>query len=522
MTNKKLRALASLLALTVVAGSCKTDELTSLNKDPNNPADVPASALFTAAAVRAVNRWLGAGYDLRGAEFVTQHLAEVQYPDEDRYSRLTGGSTENYFNFPYRDELEDFEKVIDKGTAAGEAGVYGPALVMETWSFGYLTNTWGDIPYFEALQGDQESGSINPKYDLQKDIYADFFKVLDKATKDMATGEGSLGTADPIYGGNLLHWQRFSNSLRARFALQLVNVDKATTTAQLNAAFSAPGGVFESNADNAKMIWPGDGIYNNPWAVNFATRDDHRVSLVLMNLLKATNDPRIPIYAQPVPTDPTQSTYAGAPNALTASGASQYVASASRPGAVFYPGNTAYGFYGGGGNSFPSFLMTYAEVEFIKAEAAERGLATISGSAASHYLAGIRASMEQWGVAENAISAYLARADVAYKGGVEGLKQIAQQKWIALYTDGGTAWSEWRRTCYPATVQPGPAATKSNVPRRFQYSTTEKSVNLANVNQAIQAQGADVFETRMYWDKLPAAAPTYFVGCGVRGQAPPP
>lgn len=520
MTNTKLRAVASLLGLVLVSGACNTDKLTSLNKNPNSPSDVPASALFTAGVVRGVSLWLGAGYALRGTELLSQHLAQVQYPDEDTYRRLTGGSTEGYFNNPYIQQLEDYQKVIVKGTEAGEAGVYGPALVMRTWEFGYLTNTWGDIPYSDALKGDEEVGVLAPKYDAQKDIYADFFKTLDKASKDMAAGHGSLGTADPIYGGSLLGWQRFSNSLRARYALQLVNVDKATTTAQLNAAFSGPGGVFQSNADNAQMIWPGDGIYNNPWALNFATRDDHRVSRVLLNLLKANSDPRLPIYAQPVPDNP--SNYVGAPNALTAANAAQYISSTSRPGAVFYPGNTAYGFYGGGGNSFPSFLMTYAEVEFIKAEAVERGLASISGSAASHYQAGIRASMEQWGVADNAIAAYLAQGSTAYKGGVEGLKQIAQQKWIALYTDGGSAWSEWRRTCYPASIQPGPAATQSNVPRRLLYSIVEKSVNLANVQLAISVQGNDAFATRMYWDKSPTAAPTYFTGCGVRGQAPAP
>lgn len=518
MNNTKLTTVASLLGLAVISGACNTDKLTNLNENPNNPADVPASALFTAGAVRGVNLWLGAGYDLRGTEFVTQHLAEVQYPDEDTYRRLTGGSTENYFNNPYIQELEDYQKVIDKGTAADEAGVYGPALVMRTWEFGYLTNTWGDVPYFDALKGDDSVGVLSPKYDAQKDIYADFFATLGKASTDMESAAGSLDAADPIYGGNTLHWQRFSNSLRARFALQLVNVDKPTTTAQLNAALTAPGGVFQSNADNAQLVWPGDGVYNNPWATNFATRDDHRVSRVLMGVLNATNDPRIPVYAQPTPDDP--SIYLGAPNALTAANAAQYISSTSRPGAVFYPGNTAYGFYGGGGNSYPSYLMTYAEVEFIKAEAVERALATISGSAASHYAAGIRASMEQWGVSESAIDAYLAQGNVTYLGGVAGLKQIAQQKWVALYSDGGSAWSEWRRTCYPATIQPGPAATQSAVPRRFQYSITEKSVNLDNVNLAITAQGPDAFSTRMYWDKSPTLAPTYFVGCGIRGQAP--
>ena len=130
--------------------------------------------------------------------------------------------------------------------------------------------------------------------------------------------------------------------------------------------------------------------------------------------------------------------------------------------------------------------------------------------------------MEQWGVSSGDIAAFLSQPGVVYKGGTAGLAQIGQQKWIALYTDGGQAWSEWRRTCQPMSVQPGPAATQTNVPRRFQYSITEKSVNLEQVNAAITVQGADTFTSRMYWDKSPTLAPTYFTGCGVRGQAPPP
>lgn len=525
MINTRLRAVGASLAIAMFAVACNGDKLTSLNKNPNNPEDVPPGPLFTAAAQRAVGHWLGGGYDLRGAEFVIQHLAEVQYPDEDRYARLTGGSTTTYFDNPYIQEQEDLTKVIGKGVASSEAGISGPALVLRTWGFGYLTNTWGDIPYFDALKGDTVGGSLSPVYDAQKDIYADFFITLAKATTDMSTGSGSLGDGDPIYGGDLASWQRFSNSLRARYALQLINVDPTTANTQLTAAFAAAGGVFRSNADNAQLVYPGDGVYNNPWAANFSTRDDHRISVVLMNLMKSKSDPRIPVYSQPTPADPT--VYKGSPNALTASGMAPYITAASRPGAIFYPGNTAYGFYGGTGNSFPSFLMTYAEVEFIKAEAAERGIGGVSGSAASHYAAGITASMEQWGVAASDIAAYLAGPNVVYAGGTAGLVQIAQEKYIALFTDGGQAWAEWRRTCVPATIQPGAAATQSNIPRRFEYSVTENSVNATNM-AAANGGNPDSFTTRMYWDQSPQNAPTWNppfgpgANCGVRGAAPSP
>jgi predicted Rdx family selenoprotein len=108
------------------------------------------------------------------------------------------------------------------------------------------------------------------------------------------------------------------------------------------------------------------------------------------------------------------------------------------------------------------------------------------------------------------IAADLAQPSIAYQPGTPGLRQIALQKWLALFTDGVQGWSEWRRTCVPESVKPGPDAVINTVPRRYQYSTREHSVNAANVDAAVARQGGeDSFTVRMYWDSQPAAAPTY-------------
>ena len=199
------------------------------------------------------------------------------------------------------------------------------------------------------------------------------------------------------------------------------------------------------------------------------------------------------------------------PAARTQYSANAWYRKASRPGTIFYPGVTSSGTFGtSAGLSTPSYLMTYAELLFIKAEAAERGLGGLSaGEAATDYYAAIRASMEQWGVTDaTAITAFLASPDVAYKGGTDGLKQIATQKWIALFSDDAQAWAEWRRTCQPSNVIPGPNTIVPYIPRRYYYSTTEASVNANNLNAAIARQGADNFGTRVYWDTKPTNAPT--------------
>jgi hypothetical protein len=503
-----VRALAGFAAVAGLAG-CDPDDITKVNENPNNPTNAPAGAVFTNAVVAGVGRYLGWGYNGVAVSLFIQHLAQTQYPDQDQYRKLDGNATAGFFNNPYTGELEDLEKVAEAGREASRPAVYGPAIALQQLVFQYITDTFGDAPYSEALKGDSEERILLPKYDAQKDIYAAMIAKLTTVAADLSSpGTVTLGGADPIYGGSPAAWQRFANTLRARMALRLINVDAATATSELQKALAAPGGVFRSNADNAVLEWPGDGVFDNSWAVNFQTRDDHRMSRTLMDIMNASSDPRISVYAQPTVSDPTK--YAGMPNGLTATQAATWFNTSSRPGAVFYPGATAYGNYGGGGASFPQAILTYAELQFIRAEAAERGIAGLAaGQAAGFYRDAITASLNQWGVTNAAaISAFLAHPNVAYRGGVDGLKQIAVQKWVALFTDGGQAWAEWRRTCQPSTIVPGPAALVNYVPRRFLYSTTEVSANSENLSAAIARQGPDNFATRVYWDTRPTAAPT--------------
>lgn len=533
LRHASLRVAGIGAALVLGLGACNADKLTQINEDPNNPISAPPAPVFTYATRIAMQRWFGSNpTNHRGPVLTAQHLAQVQYPDEDAYARLDGTVVNGSFVNAYSQELKNFQSVIDVAKPDEQEMLWGPAQVMRSLIFGYMTDVWGDIPYSEALQGDAADATLQPAYDPQKAIYDGLFRDLTDAVTAMAAGPsvastyGAIGAADPIFAGNRLRWQRFGNSLRARYAMRLANVDAPKARAELNAAIAAPGGLIQSNADNAQLAWPGDGVYDNPWAVNNRTRDDHRLSNRLTGQMIPYNDPRVPIYAQPTlcflnptatgcPANPPQ--YAGMPNALTATDAATYSLTSSRPGRVFYSTNRfCSGCTGLTGSRFPSFIITYAEVSFIQAEAAERGW--ITGSAAALYEQGIRASMAQWGVTDAAaITAFLARPEIIYIPGTEGLRRIALQKWIALYTDGVEAWAEWRRTCVPATVVPGPAAVINTIPRRYRYPIREQSVNSANMQAAITRQGPDEFTTRIYWDSNPTAAPTYpGSSCGTR------
>lgn len=490
-------ALPTVVLLSTTA--CETD-LTGLNTNPNNPTVAPAPSLFTNATVTTVGRFNGGFQTLSMTSLFAQHVAQVQYVEEDR-GRIRTEVIDGLFTNLYVNELEDYQKVIDIGVLDELPNVSGPAYVMQSWVYQNITDLWGDIPYSEALKGDVAGGSLTPKYDPQKDIYYGLLQTLTDASAAMTTsGAGDLGTADPIYNGDISKWLKFSNSLRARMAMRIQKVDPAKADAELQAAFAAPGGVMTSNSDNALLAWPGDGVFDNPWAGTFSTRDDHRVSKTLLDTMNVLQDPRVKIYAQPTRADP--SVYVGLQNGLDNVTVTPFFNTTSRIGEIFYPGATSYGTFGtSAGKQTPSYLLTFAEVSFIQAEAAERGIGGLSGAGA-YYDAGVRASILQWGGTDAEADAYLQQPGVAYVGGATGLQQIGLQKWIAFFSQGTEAWSDWRRTGNPATIKMGPKAYPDvlQIPRRIPYSSNEQSVNAASLSAAIAQQGPDLYSTRMWWD----------------------
>jgi hypothetical protein len=491
---RKLSFSAAVLVL-VTAVACQTD-LTALNQNPNSPTTAPAGPLFTSATRSSVASIQGSGATLSMTELFAQHIAQIQYIEEDR-GAIRPTTLDALFSNLYSGPLEDYEKIILGASTLPATS--GPATVMQQWVFQTMTDWWGDVPYSEALQGDATTVNLKPTYDAQQEIYKGMLAKLTAASTAMASAiDPGLGSADPLYKGKMTNWVKFSNSLRARMAMRMSQADPAKAQAELTAAFAGP--VFTSNADNARLVWPGDGVYDNPWPSNFQTRDDHRVSKTLIDALVSRNDPRLPIFAQPTKADPTK--YAGMQNGLDNTYTSTYFNTTSRVGTVLYPGATTYGTFGtSAGKAMPSYIMTYAELSFIKAEAALRGWGGFNAAqAATFYNDGVTASITQWGGTAADAAAYLAQAGVAYNGTLE---QIITQKWIALFTQGTEAWSDWRRTGFPSTIVAGPRMYPDTpgVALRLLYPPSEQSVNKAGLDVAIARQGADLTTTPLWWDK---------------------
>ena len=186
MTINRLATIAAALVLGAGVAACNPESLTRQNTDPNNPTDAPPGPVFTNAVRTAVNRWLGSGYDMNQTSFVTQQLAQTTYPTTDSYVDLQAASTSGTFDGAYSSELSNLEKVIEKGEALERPSISGPAAVMQAWVYGYVTDSYGDVPYSEALRADKPDGAVTPKYDPQKDIYTGLLQSLADAATAMA------------------------------------------------------------------------------------------------------------------------------------------------------------------------------------------------------------------------------------------------------------------------------------------------------------------------------------------------
>jgi len=549
ISNKKIIGLGFVL-LFLVFGCTKNFE--ELNVNPNEPVEVPTSYLLTDGQKGLMSFLWDEWWNGRFGMLYSQYWSQASYTDESRYKPREGVNN-NYWIFFYagRDvnppdgELNgggmmSLQRIIDLNEdpeTAAKSSQYGSnnnqiavARILKAWMFQILTDTWGYIPYSEALN---IANYDYPAYDSQEGIYYALLDELEAAIDQMDDGAGPSG--DMIYGGNMENWKKFANSLKLRIAIRMSNIKEGDATTAINEAMAS--GVFESNADNAQLIFETGKPNNNPLNENQKTRSDFAVSKTFIDFLVTRNDPRIDFYAN-TPNYNLDSVHVGFPYGMTNTDATPILVET-----VSMPGNCVYA------PQAPAFYMNYAEVCFILAEAAERGIYSSGGDAKTWYEAGISASMNMWNDILAAtptgwkridgnddivpyvtdilpdpigdISSYLADPLVAWDGGVDQSKLIAEQKYIALYPQGLQAWFEWRRTGYPEElikigdvitytvgavsgeyefITLAPAAITYGIPVRMTYPVEEQTLNSASYGAAVTEQGEDYFNTRTWWD----------------------
>ena len=472
----------------ILFAGCKPTDFGDTNVDPRLVTQAPTRTLLTFALQQSPfvvfdspNRQL-TGYDNLDMNFYAQYLSEGPYPGSSLYSTRFQNWGAWYTGPLYN--LQSFINFVNENNALADPGANGSAnnqlavaRILKAYYFWFLTDKYGDIPYSEALKGNLV---LQPKFDKQKDIYYDLFKELTEAQAQINVSEKGVA-GDILLNSNMLAWKKMANTIRLFMSLRLLKNDAAKAQTEYTAALAA--GVLESNTDNVIYQYIGSDPNNwNPWYENYINdnRNDYAISSTIGNYMIGNADPRIRVYGEILNGEVRPLAY-------------------GNQGAVSIPGD--YSRLGPAlqGPSAPAPMFTYAQVLFVKAEGALKGLA--AGDAAQLYRDGIKASMEQWGVYTlAAYNAYIAKANVVYSPAT-GLQQIITQKWAHQYLNGFEAWTDWRRTGFPVLTPAPGAAQGGGIPRRMGYPTNTSALNEVNYNAVVASQGADNNFTRIWWDK---------------------
>ncbi len=531
-------------ALTAVlfSTSCGEKYLDEINTNPNaaTATNLNPNYLLTDGQLTFANTGYG---ELLYESTAIQALASTfnYYGNGDKYVNTSGstGYQGVLFSQGYT-ALSRLQQAIDIATAQQASAAAGTpnatqyvntiaiSNIMKIMIFQRITDTYGDIPFSQALQATQ--GVTTPQYDKQQDIYPAMLTQLQTAINSLSA-TGATASGDLLYGGNVTQWKKLGYSIMVRVAMRMTKVNP--TLAQTWTEKAAAAGTLASIADDALVR--GDASYGdtqNATTNALLTTDDFREvkwSKTLIDYLRTTGDPRLGAVAevpkngaannanQSLPGNNDPAVQLGLPNGYDLTGGAYDIRKRAD-----YPGGTGstdslavLGKYSRPRlqvyiqRTAPNFLLTYAGTELLLAEAASRGW-SVGATAATHYANGLRGAMQS--LAQMSTAATISAADIdTYVAAhpldtAAPLKQINEQYWLETSTTFNfiEAWFNWRRSGYPALVPvnyPG-NVTGGTIPRRLPYPATEISNNPAGYAAGVaDLNGGDKLTSRVWWDK---------------------
>ncbi len=514
----------TLVLMVVVFASCRN--LTNLNVDPNTISQITVDPnyVMTTSIVEVVKPYQDDNYngDYAGIMSYVQKsgwgsgLTYFQWSDPHSWAGNYGS-------------LRDIGLLRDRAIASKSDFHLGVALILKSFQFAQITSLWGDAPYSDAGLGGLNT---KPKFDAQADIFTGVIADLKTAntllSKPVASYSNINPSADVIYAGNSAKWQKLANSLMLRYYMRLSVKSPAIAKAGIEEIMTNPGTypIFTSTDDDALMAYPGLNS-GDSWATAVAwdgtpSQGNYtrlQLCAYFRDVLVGLGDPRLAVWFKPVTSQVTLASipantgttsyqiynktnnswiaatpsattgivlvdtakYVGIPLAIAKSEPFTYNLNPNpvQGGANIHVSGLTDMFSANSNPMLKARAITYAEVCFILAEAAQRGYNT-GGSQQTWYNNGIQASLTTWGIG-GAYSSYITTPGVAYDG---TLAQLMQQKYISGFLNASETWFDWRRTGLPV-IPIGNAGYKNTLPLRLKYDLTEININGANAAAAV-------------------------------------
>jgi len=471
--------LFSALVVTLGFQGCKDSYFDELSQNPNQvTTPTLASLLATSTAKAGINNYNVANITNPYVQYIANASASAA---SDTYQSIDFSTTWDALYFAMADANEMKKLAIDQGSSEYK----GVANVLIAYNLIMANDLWGDVPFSEAFN----IANFTPKYDKQQDVYNQSMALIDEAITELTKTDATVklaATSDLIYGTTTpvsderIKWLKTAYAIKAR----LLNKLSKTSSYNPTTVLAALGNSYTSNADDAGMS---TFVIRNFWATvainNSLQSLSGWLSEQFIDHLSGTtyglSDPRIAKITDKTINNVYIGTVNGAGNRPPGANTIKdecYISQNS-------PWTSA---------TAPIYLITYAELKFIEAEAA---FATDKPRAYAAYLAGIAANMDKLQVAAADKATYLADSRVAVGSAALTKDLIFKEKYIATYLNP-EAWNDARRWDYKYKDFGLPVnATLNTYIRRIDYPQGERSKNGANVPVDVERT------TKLWWDQ---------------------
>lgn len=499
--------------------ACKKD-FEKINTDPIKINGSSPEKLLSPAMVNILTTNL-----VRNRNFSNELMQVTVTQSEDENAVFRYDFRPNWADYTWNNWFQELTNIRDIFTIASTPeynndSYKGISLALEAWVFSMLTDTYGDIPYTEANRGKELI--VEPKFDKQKDIYLSLLGKLDQANQLLAGNKAIVAESDPIYHGDVTLWRKFANSLHLRLLLRLSGKAEVSSDmiSKLKKIAEDPAGypVFTSNAESAVLKWNGTIVttnpFTNPFVVQLREPDVNIPSICnfFIGPLREWQDPRIDLTTTYGNGTRNRLGIAPGSNGFAGVNSGYAVGSGEPKQAFFYSMNASD--YSIQKSPLTGIIMTYAELQFILAEAAAKSW--ITGDAATHYYNGVANAINYWvpvfstDITSTAFTTFIASAAGAEwddtlpldaTTGDSKMERIHLQKYYSLFMTDFQQWFEHRRTGHPILPKGDGLKNGGVMPARFNYPVYVQAANPSNYKQAVSSMGGDAISTQVWWQK---------------------
>jgi hypothetical protein len=464
--------------------SCSEDVMDDINKNVNDPTKMTSEFIITDVMVNTAFNVVGTDLAYYASCYIEHNVGiyNQMYNAEIRTGGPTNSTTYNNSWSNLYINLYNLKVIREKCDVGGsEEGNYytlGIAQIMTAYNMAVLTDMYGDVPWSEALQ----PGVIYaPKLDAQQNIYTDVMGFLDSGITNLGKDSkfGYLGDQDMYYGGDAASielWKKLAYGLKARYTMHLSARD-----AQYDKVLEYANASFTSADEQCQMNYNGK-TSSSPFYIFFQDRDYFGASQSFHDKLAERNDPRDAVMFEPYP-GTTELVYApnGTPKQIQ-----EY-----------------YGISTLSVATAPTYLLSYHEIEFLKAEAyARKNDLTNAVSSLKNAVVAACAKVNIGIDAETSgtyfdteIAPKLTSADVA-------LKEIMIQKYIAFFEEEAVeAYNDYRRLSAMGNGNfislSNPLNGNGKFPLRYTYGADDVTTN-GNIADAT-GDGSYVYTENVWW-----------------------